>query len=185
MSVTDFDSQMAGWEYTKMTQLEPQQLRKVSDLLDIVKQQIKDGESILDVGCGRGFVHAYLGQPENYLGIDINREEIEQARINAPGSRFECKNLFDVEGSWDVVLCSRVLMHIAPLKGAVEKLLSLAKRKLFLIISLRDEDSLRWEEHTEGNYWFRIINKDYFKQFGEHEIHHVTGKYSLVVFDRG
>lgn len=57
------------------------------------------GARIIDVGCGRGDLLAYLkstGQaPGSYVGLDIMDEALAYGRANHPESRFLCGDLLD------------------------------------------------------------------------------------------
>lgn len=67
-------------------------------------------ESILDVGCGVGdlnnFLTSALGEPTNYLGIDINPNMVNTAYQKYPGIKCLTKDLADMEGTFDFVLSS-------------------------------------------------------------------------------
>lgn len=64
--------------------------------------------SILDVGSGVGDMYGFLannlGQPTNYLGIDINPNMISTSQQKYPGVNFTTKDLADMEGEFDYVV---------------------------------------------------------------------------------
>lgn len=88
---------------------------------EIVKltEGVKDGDKILDVGCGNGrLLEALGGRKISYLGIDNCESLIEKARERFGGMEWEFKvgdisKLGDVpEFGFDYVFCFAVLHHI-------------------------------------------------------------------------
>jgi hypothetical protein len=74
---------------------------------------------VLEVGCGRegGIVALLADAGYDVLGVDPHAPE---------GERFRRGEFQQLEGEWEVVVASRVLHHVNPLKEGVEKLASLA-----------------------------------------------------------
>ena len=182
MSVSEVDRQMRDWRDTQMTQANPNKLGKILRSLDWIKGLISPEDSVLDVGCGRGFVYEYLGH-KNYKGIDLSADEIEIAVNSWPGVDFSVGDLFSIEGTWDVVLCSRVLLHVAPLEDAIRKLMDASRKRLILIAAISTEDTV--EEHWQDSRraYFRRISRNTLDSFGKNLVHDI-GAYSVVVYDR-
>src|SRR5688572_27460689 len=93
-----------------------------------MRAHLKPEDSILDVGCYGGYLKDYFGW-SNYTGIDAFREHVDLARRWHPqGERcFRIGDLFDLEEKMaDVVICSRVLIHLPRFDEAVAKLISAA-----------------------------------------------------------
>ena len=183
-SSSAIDEQMDGWETTQMQQINPRKTERIEWALEIVKQELLPEDTILDVGCGQGYIHAYLGQPSKYLGIDISPQEVQIARTNCPGVDFECMSLFHMRGYFDVVLCSRVLMHIAPFDKALRKLYDLSRRRLFIITELADKDEVEWQTPKGMGWWYRKIDRSHFANDERVKILKELGKYSLIIIDR-
>jgi 2-polyprenyl-3-methyl-5-hydroxy-6-metoxy-1,4-benzoquinol methylase len=182
MSVSEVDARMSDWRDTNMKQNYPKKLGKISKYLDVVKGLLRPEDSLLDVGCGRGFVYEYLGH-ENYQGIDLSADEVEAATNRFPGVRFEVGDLFSLTGTWDVVLCSRVLMHVAPLDEAIKSLMTAARKRLMLIVSVSTEDTVEECKRDFGRSYFRKISRHTLNSYGLFTIHE-RGGYALVVYDR-
>ena len=81
--------------------------------------EIRDGQRILDVGCGPAYVLNWLPNT-NYLGVDINPNAIRSARAfyrHRPDTSFVC-GVFDSAlavqiGSVDHVLLMGILHHLS------------------------------------------------------------------------
>lgn len=59
---------------------------------------IRSGDSVLDLGCGFGDLHAWLagrGLDVAYTGYDINPTLVAAARERHPGARFEVKDVLE------------------------------------------------------------------------------------------
>lgn len=91
----------------------------------IYKAELKDGESVLDVGCGTGvltrFADQAVGQTGCAIGIDPARKMIEVALKNAikEGSRVDFRlgvieALSFEDNRFDCVLSSAMLHHLPP-----------------------------------------------------------------------
>jgi len=80
-----FDS----WNQTRLTVD-----RKIA--IDILNQY--NYESILDIGCGKGFFSHLLQKENNHvLGIDISKEAIRKAKISYPTVKFQVYDTKDIE----------------------------------------------------------------------------------------
>ena len=94
----------------------------------------KNGDCLLDIGCGTGEIRRYLSEVE-YFGIDPNPRYIDAARKqfrNVQGCRFLC-GTFDeavLAGlpKFDIVLASAVLHHLSD--DAAVRLAKVAKEAL-------------------------------------------------------
>jgi ubiquinone/menaquinone biosynthesis C-methylase UbiE len=88
---------------------------------------IKDGDKILDVGCGNGrLLEALKGKEVEYLGIDNSTELIKIARRNYPGEKFVEGDLLDLQAitdnNFDYIFCLAVLPHIPSQKLRIKAL---------------------------------------------------------------
>lgn len=98
--------------------------------------------SVLDVGCYGGYVYDYLAKhvfPDpamlNYTGVDIQERAVAAAaRIHAecPNAHFQKADLFNLgasfaPGSFDAVVCYRVMIHLPDFEVAVRNLCQTAR----------------------------------------------------------
>lgn len=100
---------------------------------------------ILDLGCGEGPLSFYLGALGcRYItGVDLDAAAIEVARDRCQhfGHRFEVGTLeatvtAQADGSWDAIICSEVLMHLADPWPAVAELRRLLAPDGVLIVTI-------------------------------------------------
>jgi SAM-dependent methyltransferase len=101
---------------------------------EVVAPKIRNGDLIVDVGCGTGWVLNFLPPEVRYVGVDRNPAYIEQARSAFSGrsAEFRCDdvaasaNTFDLRA--DAVLAIGLLHHLnddecRPLIDAVSRML--------------------------------------------------------------
>lgn len=67
---------------------------------------------VLDIGCGTGIL-ANTIPPERYLGIDIDKVSLQQARITHPEHHFESAFPPSSEKKFDTIVALAVIEHIA------------------------------------------------------------------------
>jgi len=77
---------------------------------------LKDGDSLLDVGCGNGRLIENLGNKNiSYLGVDNSEELIKLAKINYPEQNFKVLDILKLETltqKFDLVISVAVLHHL-------------------------------------------------------------------------
>lgn len=84
--------------------------------LDAFVKRLGPGSTILDVGCGSGYISSILeSKGFKVTGIDVSRKMLELAKENAPGSTFlrmDMKRLDFPKDSFDGVLCLCSIIHV-------------------------------------------------------------------------
>lgn len=84
--------------------------------LNLFKDYIKDGDKVLDIGCGNGRLTRLFEEKEiEYLGIDYSRPLVEIARENFPNREFRVGDLLDLDigdEKFDAAILVAVLHHI-------------------------------------------------------------------------
>jgi 2-polyprenyl-3-methyl-5-hydroxy-6-metoxy-1,4-benzoquinol methylase len=81
---------------------------RVATLKDFIQENAKDGDNILDVGCGDMYLSTLLPQ-YNWTGIDVNTFK---AKGKAVKHELENTPYPFADASFDLVICSEVLEHI-------------------------------------------------------------------------
>ncbi|HCC23044.1 TPA: hypothetical protein DF272_02585 [Candidatus Falkowbacteria bacterium] len=83
--------------------------------LAIFLAYIKDGDKVLDLGCGSGRLISLLKPKKiDYLGVDFSRELIKQAKANYPDRKFKVGNALTMKFNhqFDVIISAAVFNHM-------------------------------------------------------------------------
>lgn len=127
----------------------------------LFQQYIKG--NVLEVGCGVGsFTRRIieLGSFAHLLSIDISQNAIDHctAKFTHSALEFQCIDVRDVRGEFDLIICMNVLEHIEDHEGALKHLFDILKEggTLFLLVPAHQALFNRFD--TEGGH-FRRYNK--------------------------
>lgn len=116
--------------------LSPFQLARSYRCTYLTPRFVRTISSILDVGCGGGFLLRYLNQSDysgSYLGVDCSNVSLEEAR-----KRFPCRDFrkADIEAlpfadnAFDLVYARDVLIHTPDPNRALQELYRVARHVL-------------------------------------------------------
>ncbi len=139
--------------------------------LSKLTEQVKEGDKVLDAGCGNGrLLEAFQGKEIKYLGVDFSSELIKKARENYPEEKFlegDILNLGKIEEvNFDYVFSVAVLHHL-PGKDlrirALKQLKNKAKPGAGIIITNWNLWSQRWSRRL-------ILKFLILKIFGKHKM---------------
>lgn len=106
---------------------------------DFFVDRIREGESVLDIGCGKAELAYDLAARggARVTGIDINREALAFARAQFTSDRLELveadARTWEPGRTFDVVVLSNVLEHIEDRVGFLRRLVAVAQPSRFLI----------------------------------------------------
>jgi methionine biosynthesis protein MetW len=103
----------------------------------LLGDQLPDGASLLDVGCGDGAMLAYLVERKKIrgLGIDVSATAVEAAGRRGVEARVETLQEIAAragEGAFEHVVMSEVIEHVAEPEAWVKLGMSLARDALWL-----------------------------------------------------
>jgi len=105
--------------------------------------------TVLDAGCGEGFVTAYLARRNPALqitGVDLSPDAVAYATEHyGERARFRKGSLYKLpfsDNSFDAVLCSEVLEHLDDVDRAVEELKRVTRRHV--LITVPREPYFKW-----------------------------------------
>lgn len=106
-------------------------------------------KSVLDAGCGEGFVVDYIARrnPDLRLaGVDLSDDAIEFARSHFGGqARFRTGSVYKLpysDNSFDTVVCSEVLEHLDEPARAIQELKRVARHHV--LITVPHEPYFQW-----------------------------------------
>lgn len=135
-------------KYSRSSRIAQWHLRSVMEAIYQLIAQT-GGASVLDAGCGEGFVTDYLARRDSSLrltGVDRSRKAIAYAEdMFGERARFRMGNLYKLpfsDNSFDVVLCSEVLEHLDDADLATRELIRVARRHV--VITVPNEPYFTW-----------------------------------------
>lgn len=160
----------------------------------------KEGNRILDIGCGPANMVEYLPADIDYVGFDDSKSYIENAKENFKNYSFFCQRVNfaqNFDEKFDIIMANAVLHHLDD--SEAEKLISFAYANLkpggrFITLDgcfVENQSFVKkWLlQHDRGNY---VRTKDeYFKLFSKHfnqikmnvreDLYNIP--YTIVVFE--
>lgn len=151
---------------------------------DFFIERIKEGEGVLDVGCGYGAVARSVARAHpgsRVVGVDYDKGRLGQARAAekpANLSFVEADATRSVpEGPWDVVILSNVLEHIHDRPGFLKRLVAVTGAKRFLVrVPLFERD---WKLPMR-----REVGANYFSD-PDHKIEHTRAEFRAEASQSG
>ena len=165
----DWDEAAPG--FFKRTRKEDYQIA----LFDMLK--LDENDSVLDVGCGEGSITIPLAKKvKKVTGIDSSPKMLEYLEKRAKDNDIEnietiLKPIEEIEydeiGDMDVVVCSRSLNGIIPIKEVLTQLNEIANKYVFITIfgpenkkiekDFDAEIGKKTEDFPDYNYFFNIL----------------------------
>ena len=116
-------------------------------LADMLRQT--GPQSVLDAGCGEGFVTNYLAQQQPDLkltGMDLSQAAIDYAEAHfGDAATFRTGSIYKLpfsDNSFDTVVCSEVLEHLDDPDSAVTELKRVARQ--YVVITVPREPYFKW-----------------------------------------
>lgn len=141
--------------------------------------EFKKDLKILDLGCGEGVLSRYLSDKDynKYLGIDLSKNLVEQAKIKNKDSRNEflmldvSRKLSLNNKDFDYALFILSLQNIDDYDSALRNVSNLLRKngKLLIVLnhpSFRIPKSSSWEVDTKSMHQYRRV----FRYMTEHKI---------------
>jgi len=132
-------------------------------------EKIKDGNSVLDLGCGNGrLIEALRDKKITYLGLDNSSALIKLAKINYPDKEFLVGDILSLENvsdnNFDFIFCLATLQHIPSRELRIKALEQMA-------VKLKDNGEIiisnwnlwgqkKYRPRLIKNYWLKILGKN-------------------------
>jgi len=143
--------------------------KKIWPEIEKIVSRIKDGDKILDIGCGNGRLLSVLANKQiNYLGVDNSSELIKLAQRNYPNQQFKIGDILQLdlipEKNFDYIFCIAVLQHIPSKKWRLEALKQL-KEKIGVEGQIIVSNWNLWANPKHRpllfkSYWSKILGKN-------------------------
>jgi SAM-dependent methyltransferase len=140
--------------------------------------------SVIDVGCGTGGLLRELVELTPYervVGIDFAEAGIRRAAELVPAGEFHGASLYDLDlaETFDLVVCTEVLEHLADPEAAVERLVDLCAEGGAIVVTVPDGASDTWQGHL--NFWGRPELEEFLGRYGDVEVRRIRGDLLAVL----
>jgi 2-polyprenyl-3-methyl-5-hydroxy-6-metoxy-1,4-benzoquinol methylase len=120
---------------------------RIKKIISMAK--IKKSDSVLDLGCGEGFLLSMLPQTKKITGIDISKHALSRAK-NIVENKGLKANLFfgdaqnlNVNETFDKIMCSEVLEHVPKPRTVMKNIHKILKDNGTLVVSIPDETRIQ------------------------------------------
>lgn len=162
MSISDLESASGGIvKQTKYLKKNPLRRYFINHYLQTVAELASPtlANTILDVGCGEGFVVQHLKStlPHSVLtGVDIENDVLKVAQYQNPVSNFVLAGAYELPfaaQNYDLVLCNEVLEHLEFPDDALEEIKRVGKK--YFVFSVPREPHYRLANMAAGANWSR------------------------------
>jgi len=98
-----------------------------------VLSHIPDGQTILDAGCGKGYLLSRIKQSCPHASLDgLDLENY----LEYEGIRFTSGTVGSLpfrDNAFDIVICTHTIEHIIPLEKAIGELIRVTRKKLIIV----------------------------------------------------
>ena len=153
--------------------------------LETLLESVLDAKSILDVGCGEGYVLNRINKMrrfERLEGIDASPEIIKKAGSLYPGLNLRVASACDLpyrEGEFDLVLMCEVLEHLQDFEKALHEATRVAKK--YVIISVPVEPLWRVLNIMRGKYILSLGNTPgHVQHWGKNSFRRLLEKHLVI-----
>jgi SAM-dependent methyltransferase len=156
-------------------------MAKLSDVFDATQPS----ESVLEIGCGEGFVAGQLSARQAggpYVGVDLNEEDLQNLRAKFPAVEAHQGSIYDLSflgRDFDVVVCAEVMEHLDDPDAALEQII--ARRPRWVILSVPHEPWFCLSNFARGKNITRFGNDpEHVNLWGRRGFRKVLDSYLVV-----
>jgi SAM-dependent methyltransferase len=134
--------------------------RRNEPVVASLTEELRDCESVLDLGCGPSSLLQYVSEIRYSMGVDIWEPYIEESRSCRIHNDYSLSGILDYDAgiqTYDAVICIDVLEHIEKkaAEDLIQRMKKTAKKKVILYVpngfihqdDLYDEGN-RFQEHV-------------------------------------
>ena len=150
--------------------------------LKFILDNINSGETVLDVGCGRGYlakeIAKFISSQENVIGLDIEKP------LDTDGYKFVQGSIAKIpfpDKSFDKVTCSHVLEHVVDFAACFAELVRVAKKKIIIVIPRQREYRYLADLHVRFFPYEYSIRTLLPTQFRNAKIQLVGGDWGIII----
>ncbi|MCD4694239.1 class I SAM-dependent methyltransferase [bacterium] len=134
-------------------------------------EEVKDGDRILDIGCGNGrLLEAFRDKKIDYIGVDFSKNLIKKAKDNYPENNFFVGNMLDLgkisELNFNYVFSVATLHHL-PSKNLRIQALKQMRNKIKKDGKIVITNWNLWEKEWSRKLIFKFF---LLKIFGKHKM---------------
>lgn len=192
----DYDKDYGSLLFKRATGELPE-MESSKAVASLMKNLVRAGDHILDVGCGAGHylrsLQRELEVPFVYTGVDATPHYIELARLaweDVDTVSFEVGDIFSLNYSgsaYDIVMSCNVLLHLPSIQIPLHELVRVAGRHI-LLRTLVGERSFRIQEvyspETHPRRFRGASDEDEFDENGEPRYFHYFNIYSRAYIEK-
>ena len=118
-------------------------------LADMIKQHIAPADTVLEAGCGLGYITALLQERGiNVTGCDSDSKAIEEAMRLFPSCTFICTDISLVKEPYDILLC--VFFGRIREDDNFDRLFRLCRKRMIYIVNEHEDFSLSSFSHSSS-----------------------------------
>lgn len=136
---------------------------------NMISNHVKDGDSVLDFGCGIGDILNFFKRKGikigDYKGVDINPEFISIAKETYPDSDFQLiKKVDEIQGKYDVVCASGVFTWFITKRDFIKtitKLYNTANREVLMTFIYIDI------EYNKNAYYYKDFWSKKYRRYND------------------
>lgn len=154
----------------------------------------QDFKTVLDVGCGEGFLVEYLPNGVDYVGVDYSSESIKFAKVQSeklvPAKagiqiqkvEFRVADIYNLpfdSKNFDLITCLEVLEHLETPEKALEEIRRVAKK--YVILSVPHEPWFQLSNFLRGKYLLRFGNHpEHINKWNSFQFQKLISKYFII-----
>jgi len=152
-------------EYSRIEKMEggfdAKKNRPVPYRFQVLFDFMKDGESVLDVGCNDGYLGYLINEnfPNvEFNGVDISEKAVKQCEGNVDGN-FKQLDIEDgkIDGFYDKVFLFEILEHLKKPEDVLRKCFAAVRPGGRLFFTVPIEKNVRWYTHLHEFDYVKVL----------------------------